>query len=122
MTCVGAAEWLQNLVLTTFYKRLRCDDGDAATTNDICDSGICQGCPAPEDDCAAAGTFDAVIQQCTAPAVAADGTSYDSETMDKVGATLLTNIYESIATSKFHAASKHKKSRAPRFTLQTTRT
>ena len=77
----------------------------------------------PTDECGvAAGTFDPLTQQCTAPTVKADGTSYDSETTDKVGATLLTHVYESITTSKFHAVSKHKKSRSPRFTLQTTRT
>ena len=41
--------------------------------------------------------------------------------MDKVGATLLTHIYELITTSTFHAASKHKKSRDARFTPGTTR-
>ena len=66
------------------FKRLghlRCDDGDATTANTICDSGICQGCPAPMDDCEiAAGTFDPLTQQCTAPTAAADGTTSASET------------------------------------------
>ena len=68
-----------NLALTNFHKRLRCDDGDAATTNGVCFSGACQGCPVPMDACGvAAGTFDPLTQQCTAPTVMADGTSYDS--------------------------------------------
>lgn len=68
----------ESSLFTTFHKHLRCDDYNAATTNDICDSGICQGCPVPTDDCGVAGTFDAVTQQCTAPTVRGDGTSYDS--------------------------------------------
>ena len=32
-----------NLALTNFGETLRCDDGDAATTNDMCASGICHG-------------------------------------------------------------------------------
>ena len=66
---------------------LRCDDGDAASTNDICASGICQGCPVPTDDCeVAAGTFDTVTQQCSAPAAAANGTACGA------GGTCLTGI------------------------------
>ena len=77
--------------LQSVIENLRCDDGDAASTNDICDSGICQGCPVLTglNDCeAAAGTFDAVTQQCSAPTVKADGATCDSETTDKFGATL----------------------------------
>ena len=66
-----------------------CDDYNAQTTNGICDSGTCQGCPVPTDDCeVAAGTFDPLTQQCSAPTVKADGTTCDSETKDKCGATL----------------------------------
>ena len=67
----------ESSLFTTFHKHLRCDDYNAATTNDICDSGICQGCPVPTD-CEIAGTFDPVSQQCSAPTVKADGTTCDS--------------------------------------------
>ena len=61
------------------HERFRCDDYNAQTTNDICDSGTCQGCPI--NDCViSAGTFDPVTQQCSTPTVKADGTSCDSET------------------------------------------
>ena len=57
--------------------------------NGICDSGICQGCPAPTGACEiAAGTFDPLTQQCTAPTVAADGTTSAPETTDNFGAAL----------------------------------
>ena len=88
---MGAAEWLQNLALTNFHEHLRCDDRDAATTNDICASGICQGCPVPTEDCEIAGTFDAVTQNCSAPTVKTDGTTCDSATTDMLSATLKLN-------------------------------
>ena len=66
-----------------------CNDGDATTTNGVCFSGTCQGCPVPTGDCvAAAGTFDPLTQQCTAPTAAADGTTSASETTDNFGAAL----------------------------------
>ena len=63
---------------------LRCDDSDATMANGICDSGTCRGCPKA---CAiAAGTFDPVTQQCSAPTTAkADGTTFDSETNIQTG-------------------------------------
>ena len=72
---------------------LRCDDNNAQTTNDMClNSGACQGCPVLTDDCEiAAGTFDAVTQQCSAPTVKADGTTCDSATTYKLSATLKHN-------------------------------
>ena len=88
---MGAAEWLQNLALTNFHEHLRCDDGDAATTNGICYSGTCQGCPAPTDDCEVAGMFDAVTQNCSPLTVKTDGTTCDSATTDILSATLKLN-------------------------------
>ena len=69
---------------------LRCDDNNAQTTNDMClNSGACQGCPVLTDDCEiAAGTYDVVTQQCSAPTVKADGTTCESETTDERGVTL----------------------------------
>ena len=70
-----------NLALTNFGETLRCDDGDAATTNGVCVSGTCRGCPVltGSNDCeAAAGTFDVVTQQCSAPTLKANGTTCDS--------------------------------------------
>ena len=60
------------------------DDNNVCTlVNGICDSGTCQGCPVLTDDCEiAAGTFDAVTQQCSAPTVKADGATCDLETTD----------------------------------------
>ena len=76
-----------NVALANFHETLRCDDYNAQTTNNICVSGICQGCPT--NDCViAAGTFDTVTQQCSAPTVKADGATCDSETTDKFGAAL----------------------------------
>ena len=75
----------------------------------------------PTHDCETAGTFDAVTQQCSASTVKADGTTCDSETTDEFGATL-EHIYESIITTKFHAAPKHKRWVLKRLTLQMTRT
>ena len=83
-------QWMSpSLSLTNFPKNLRCDDGNAQTTNDICGSGACQGCPVLTDDCEiAAGTFDVVTQQCSAPTVKANGTTCESETTDERGVTL----------------------------------
>ena len=61
----GAVDWLQNLALTNFHKTLRCDDGDAQTTNGICDSGACQGCPIVSSECDS-GTWDLSSSQCSA--------------------------------------------------------
>ena len=75
-------------------ERLRCDDGNTQTANDICNSGTCQGCPVLSglNDCEVApGTFDAVTQNCSAPTLKADGATCDSETTDKFGATFKHN-------------------------------
>ena len=55
-----------------------CDDNNAKTTNEICDSGTCQGCPVPTDDCGVGGTFNAATQQCSATTTKADGTACDA--------------------------------------------
>ena len=63
------------------------------TTNGICHSGTCQGCPVPTDDCTTAGTFDTVTQQCSAPTVKADGTTCDSENTNKCDTILEHNLF-----------------------------
>ena len=66
-----------------------------ALANGICDSGTCQGCPVGDDCVIAAGTFDAVTQQCSAPTVKADGTTCGSETTDECDETLKHNTLSS---------------------------
>ena len=59
----------------------RCDDGDWHTTNDICVSGLCRGCPVPTDECELQmGSFDPLSQQCPPTTFKPDGTTCDSET------------------------------------------
>ena len=72
-----------NLALTNFGETLRCDDGDAATTNDMCALGTCQGCPIVTTACDS-GTWDMSIGQCSATSPP-DGTTCDSETRNKTG-------------------------------------
>ena len=69
----------------------RCDDGHPQTTNDICDSGLCHGCPVPTNDCDMAGTFDPLTQQCSAPTLKANGTACDPQTIDKLPCELIAN-------------------------------
>ena len=76
------------------HERFRCDDGDATMANGICDSGTCQGCPVltGSNDCEiAAGTFDPVTQQCSAPTVKVDGTACDAENTTGFGFTRHSN-------------------------------
>jgi len=50
-----------------------CNDGDACTIIDTCNSGICTGIPktcGPIDDCHTAGTCDAMTGECSNPVVA----------------------------------------------------
>ena len=55
-----------------------CDDGNAQTTNGICDSGLCRACPVPTDDCEiAAGNYDQGSQQCSPTTTKVDGTPCD---------------------------------------------
>ena len=75
-----------DLALKTFHEPHRCDDGNAATTNDICASGACQGCPIVTTVCDS-GTWDMSIGQCSAT-LPPDGTTCDSETSHKFGAAL----------------------------------
>ena len=74
-----------NLALTNCGETLRCDDFNAQTTNNMCVSGICQGCPLVTTACDS-GTWDMSIGQCSATSPP-DGTTSDSETTDIFGAT-----------------------------------
>ena len=67
-----------NLALTNFGETLRCDDGDAATTNGVCVSGMCQGCPIVTTACDS-GTWNMSNGQCSAT-LPPNGTRCDSET------------------------------------------
>ena len=63
-----------------FPENLRCDDYNTQTTNDICGSGTCQGCPIVTTACDS-GTWDLSIGQCSAT-LPPDGTMCDSKTTD----------------------------------------
>ena len=89
---------------TNFYETLRCADGDAATTNGVCVSGICQGCPLVTTACDS-GTWDMSIGQCSATSPP-DGTTCDSETTDIFGATLNLNTLYPKPVTRFHWSSK----------------
>ena len=62
-----------------FHETLRCDDGGVATTNDMCASATCQGCPIVTTACDS-GTWDMSTGQCSAT-LPPDGTTCDSETI-----------------------------------------
>ena len=69
--------------LRSHIKYLRCDDGDSQTTNGICDSGKCQGCPLVTTVCDS-GTWDLSIGQC-ATKLPPNGTKCDSESNRQTG-------------------------------------
>ena len=51
-------------------------------TNGICDSGTCQGCIVPSNDCKMAGTFNTNTQACFVPTIKPDGAGCNRGVVD----------------------------------------